>query len=186
MLLYSNNKRLSQHCVSTLTSRNTNVTLFVVFSSLNTVFRPFSDILTCKYMNQAYPVSVYTLNRRSTSYCFFSNVKNVLLTIHAVLCLSKHHPYLFSNFQTSKYVRRYLVSCRVYLSCCAFVFKNINRTSSVASKLSNIWGRRTLIHAFLLPKWSCLHGLLDIKLQKHHSYLECSFLTTVDFIYCLF
>ena len=44
----------------------------------------------------------------------------------------------------------------------------------------------TLIHAFLLLKTSCVHGLLDCNLQKHHSYLAFSFLTTVDFIYCLF
>ena len=32
----------------------------------------------------------------------------------------------------------------------------------------------------------CVHGFLHLKLEKHHSYLPLTFLTTVDYIYYLF
>ena len=83
--------------------------LFVVFSSLIKFFVIFSFILTCKYINHDYPVPVYTLNTLTTPYYFFLTAENVPLTFLVVLWLSKHQPYLCSNFEISKYVQTYLV-----------------------------------------------------------------------------
>ena len=84
--------------------------------SLNTFFLPFCVILTCKYIKHTYPVGNYTLNARSTPDCLFLTTKNVPLTFHAVVWSSKHQADLCPNFQTSKYVKR-------YLACCLFVCK---------------------------------------------------------------
>ena len=45
--------------------------------------------------------------------------------------------------------------------------------------------KRSLIHAFLPLKTSCVNGLLHFNLEKHHSYLAFSFFTNFDVIYCL-
>ena len=76
--------------VSTLTSTNLSCWFFVVSSSLNTFFVPFSGILTCTYINQTSGVSVSTLNTRSRRYYLFTTAENVSLTIHAMVWLSKH------------------------------------------------------------------------------------------------
>ena len=86
-------------------------TLFVLSLSLNTFFVPVSCFSTCKYINHSYPVAVYTLNTRSTPYCFFLMAKKLPFTFGAVVWHSKHQAYLCCNFQTSKYVRRSLVCC---------------------------------------------------------------------------
>ena len=106
LFIYSVQKRHCSLSVSTLASRNISNTLFVVSFSLNTSFLPFSGILTFKYIKHTYPVAVYTLNTRSTTYCLFSTAEKVPVTFHAVLSPSKLQTYLCSNIQTSKYVKR--------------------------------------------------------------------------------
>ena len=119
-------------------------TFFVVCLSLNTFFVPFSGVLTCKYIKHTYPVAVYILNTWSTPYCLFLTTKNALLTFHAVVSSSKHQPYLFSNWQISKYVRRYLVcsfstwSQVLSTVCDILTYNGISRTNLVA-----FWRRKT-------------------------------------------
>ena len=102
-------KRHYYMCVITITSKNIGGTLFVAFYFVNRFFVLFSLILTCKSINDTYPVAVYTLNTPSTTYFFFSlTAENVPFTFGVVLRPSKYQPYLCSNFETSNYVRRTL------------------------------------------------------------------------------
>ena len=130
----------TQHCylsLSTLTSKNISGTLFIVCLSLNMLFLPFSCILTSKCINHTYPVALYTLNTPSTPYCLFLTDKNVPFNFEHVLGPSKRRSYLCSYFQTSKYVRRYLV-------CCLFASKYV--TSAVFCTLScNCMSRTYLV-----------------------------------------
>ena len=93
--------------VSTLASKNISGTLFVVCLSLNTFFLPFYCILASKTINKSYPAVVYTLNTSMTPYIF----ENEMFTVHPVVCFSKHQSYLYSFFDTSKYVMQYVLFC---------------------------------------------------------------------------
>ena len=86
-------------------------TLFVVGLPLNAFFLFISGILTSKYINYTYLVAVQTVNRPSTPYCLFLTAENVPLSFGFVLWLWKNHAHLFSNFETSKYLRWRLVCC---------------------------------------------------------------------------
>ena len=85
--------------------------LFVAYFLLNTLFLLFCGILTCNCIRCAYLVALYTVNRPSTRYCWFLTAKNVASIFDAMISTSKHQPYHFSIFQTSKYLRRHLVCC---------------------------------------------------------------------------
>ena len=96
------------------TSKSLNIlhdALFVVFFCLNELFLLFCAFLTCNCIRYAYLVANYTVNTQSTRYCLFLTVENVPLTFGFVLWLWKNHAHLFSNFETSKYLRWRLVSC---------------------------------------------------------------------------
>ena len=56
-----------------LTSKNINGTFFVFCLSLDIFFVPFCGIWTSKYIKHTYPVTVSTLNTRSTPYLFVYN-----------------------------------------------------------------------------------------------------------------
>ena len=75
----------------------------------------FLHFLSCRYINHTYPVAVYTLNTRRAPYCFFLSAQNVPFIFDVMVWTSKHQSYLFSIFEISKYVRRYLV-CRLFAS----------------------------------------------------------------------
>ena len=79
--VYSIHKRHCYFSVSTLTSKNISSTLFNVCLSLNIFFLPISGILTCKGISHTYPVAVYTLNTRSTSFFFLNNHKKRSISI---------------------------------------------------------------------------------------------------------
>ena len=98
--------------------------LFVVCFLLNTLFLLFCGILTCNCISCAYLVAVYTVNTPSTPYCLFLTAENVPLTFGVVLRSWKHQLYLCSYFQSSKYVRRYLVCC---FSACKYVISAVMR-----------------------------------------------------------
>ena len=98
--------------------------LFVVRLLVNTLFLLFSGILSSICIRRTYLVAVYTLKTRSTPYCLFLRVENVTVTFGVVLWLSKHQPYLCSNFETSKYVRLSLVCC---LFACRYVISAVFR-----------------------------------------------------------
>ena len=89
--------------------------LFVVYFVLNTLFLLFRGILTCNCISCAYLVGVYTASTPRTPYCLFSTTENVPLTFGVILWSWKHQPYLCYYFQSSKYIRLYLVCC---FSCC--------------------------------------------------------------------
>ena len=95
-----------------LTSKEISSTLLAVSFSLNispsTVFCHFNSqnsstvcsfLQFTPYIHQAHLISLFITTR------------NVTCTFHAVLWPSKHQSYLFSFFQTSIYVRRYLLCC---------------------------------------------------------------------------
>ena len=84
---------------------------FVVCFLPNTLFPFFCGILTCTCISCAYLVAGYTVNTPNTPYCLFSTAENVPLTFGVVLRSWKHKPYLCFYFQSSKYVKRYLVCC---------------------------------------------------------------------------
>ena len=111
LLICGEHKRHYYMCVSTITSKNTTGTLFVVCLSLNMFFVPFCCILSSKYINHTYPVAECTLNTRRTTYSLFLTAENVPFIFDAMVWFSKHQPYLLSIFETSKHVRRYLVCC---------------------------------------------------------------------------
>ena len=100
---------------------------FVICSPLNAFFLLISRFLTSKYINYTYPVPVQTVNKPSTPYCLFLTVENVPLTFGFVLWLWKNHTHLFSNFETSKYLRwrvvcclfpsKYVISALLWLTC---------------------------------------------------------------------
>ena len=144
LFIYSVQKRHCYLSVRILASKKLTGTFFVVCLSLNTFFVPFSGVLTCKYIKHTYPVAVYILNTWSTPYCLFLTTKNALLTFHAVVSSSKHQPYLFSNLQISKYVRRYLVCSfstwsQVLSTVCGILtYNGISCTNLVA-----FWPRKT-------------------------------------------
>ena len=98
--------------------------LFVVYLVPNTLFLLFCGILTCNCISCAYLVAVYTVNTPSTAYCLFLTAENVPLTFGVVLRSWKHQPYLCSYFQSSKYVRRYLVCC---LYACKYAISAVLR-----------------------------------------------------------
>ena len=85
--------------------------LFVVYFLVNTLFLLFCGILTCNCISWTYVVAVYTINTPTTPYCLFLAAENVPLTFGFVLWLWKNHVHLFSNFETSKYLRWRLVCC---------------------------------------------------------------------------
>ena len=86
-------------------------TWFVVCLPLDTFLVLISGISTSKYINYTYLVAVSTVNRPNTPYCLFLTAENVPLTFGFVLWLWKNHAHLFSNFETSKYLRWRLVCC---------------------------------------------------------------------------
>ena len=61
-MLTKSKKRSCYPSIKTLAFKNFSDRLFVVCFSLNMLFLPFSRILTCKSINNSYPVPVYTLN----------------------------------------------------------------------------------------------------------------------------
>ena len=85
--------------------------LFVVCFLLNTLFLLFCGILTCNCISCAYPVAVSTLNTLRRPYCLFLRAENVPLTFGFVFWLWKNHVKVFSNFETSKYLRWGLACC---------------------------------------------------------------------------
>ena len=96
--------------------------LFVLCFVLNTLFLLFCCILTCNWIGCAYLVAVYTVNTPSTPYCLFFVAENVPLTFALVLPSSKLQPYLCFFFQSTKYVRRYLVCC---LYACKYIISAV-------------------------------------------------------------
>ena len=84
---------------------------FVVYFLLNTLFLLFCCILTCSCISCGCLVAVFTVNTKSTAYCLFLTAENVPLTFGFVLWLWENHAHLFSNFETSKYLRWRLVCC---------------------------------------------------------------------------
>ena len=98
-------------------------TWFVVCLPLNAFFLLISGISKRKYINYTYLVAVSSVNRPSTRYCLFLTAENVPLTLGFVLWLWENHAHLFSNFETSKYLRyrlvrylfpsKYLIFCRL-------------------------------------------------------------------------
>ena len=94
-------------------------TLFVVCLFVIMLFVLFWGILTLNYISCKCLVAVYTVNTPSTPYCWFLTAENVLSIFDAMIWTSKHQPYHFCIFQTSKYVRRDLV-CSLFTSKCVF------------------------------------------------------------------
>ena len=86
-------------------------TLFLVYFRLNTLFLQFCAFLTSNCISCAYLIAVFTVNTPSTPYCLFLTNENVPLTYGFVLWLWKNHAHLFSNMETSNYLRSRLVSC---------------------------------------------------------------------------
>ena len=116
------------------TSKSRNIldgALFVVCFLLNTSFLDFCDFLTCNCLSCAYLVAVYTVNTPSKPYCLFLTAENVPLTFGVVLRSWKHQPYLCSYFQSSKYVKQYLVSC---FSSCKYVISAVMLTLNCISR----------------------------------------------------
>ena len=95
--------------------------LFVVRLLVNMLFLQFSGILTCNYISCTYLVAVYILNTPSTPCCLFLTTENVPFTFDAMIWTSKQKPFHFYVFQTSKYVRRYLVCC-LFAFVCLFAY----------------------------------------------------------------
>ena len=85
--------------------------LFVVCFRLNTLFLLLCAFLTCNCISCGHPLAVYTVNRPSTPYCLFLTAENVPLTFGFVLWVWQNNAHLFSNMETSKYLRLWLVSC---------------------------------------------------------------------------
>ena len=92
--------------------------LFVVCFCLNTLFLLFWAFLTCNCSICAYIVAVFTVNTPSRPYCLFFTTENVPLTFGFVLWLLKNDAHLFSNLETSKYLRQHFL-------CCLFPFKYV-------------------------------------------------------------
>ena len=111
LFIYGVHKRHYYICVSTWRSENIGGTLFVVCLFVILFFVPFSYILTCKYINHTYPFPVYIRNTPSTPYCMYWTAENFPLTFGDAPWLWKHQSYICSDFETSKYVWRYLVYC---------------------------------------------------------------------------
>ena len=82
-----------------------------LFACTYTLVLVFWGILTCNCISRTYLVAVYTLNTPSTPCCLFLTTENVPFIFDAMIWTSKHQPYDFYIFQTSEYVRRYLVCC---------------------------------------------------------------------------
>ena len=95
--------------------------LFVVSFVLNTLFLVFCGILTCNCITCAYLVAVYTVNTRSTRYCWLLMDENVPSIFDAMISTSQHKPYHFSTLETSKSFTRHLVCC-LFVSKCVFSF----------------------------------------------------------------
>ena len=93
-------------------------TWFVVCLPLNAFFLLISGISKRKYINYTYLVAVSSVNRASTRYCLFLTAENVVLSFGFVLWLWKNHAHLFTNFETSKYLRW-------RLGCCLFPSKYV-------------------------------------------------------------
>ena len=104
----------------------------------------------------------------------FITAKNVTFIFHAVLLMlyfscmsffmpSKHQSYLFSHFETSKYVRWYLV-------CSFFTCKYVI----------------SAVFCSLTCNWSPSPMLLHFNLDKHDSHFAFIFLTTGYLFYSLF
>ena len=103
--------------------------LFLVCFLLNTLFLLFCGFLTCNCISCAYLVAVQTINTQSTPYCLFLTAENVTLTFGFVFWLWKKHAHLFSNFETSKYLRWrlfivYFVLNTLFLLFCGFLSCN--------------------------------------------------------------
>ena len=105
--------------------------LFLVCFVLNTLFLLFYGFLICNWIGCASLVAVHTVNTPRTPYSLFLTAENFPLSFDFVLWLSKNHAHLFSNFETSKYLRWRLV-------CCLF------RSKYVISALS--WHFNLLLH----------------------------------------
>ena len=102
-----------------LKSKHISGTWFVVCLSLNIRLPPFSDILTWKCIKHTYLVAVYILNTGNTPYFFVYKCEKRNLCLPCFFSIAKHQSYVFSYFETSKYVNRYLV-CSLFLSKCVF------------------------------------------------------------------
>ena len=96
-------------------------TLLVVFLLLNMLYRLFRGILTLNWISRKYLHAVYTVNTPREPCSLFLTAENLPSIFDAMIWTSKHQPYHFSIFQTSKYVRRHLVCC-LFASKCVFSF----------------------------------------------------------------
>ena len=109
------------------TSKRLNIldgALLVFYFVLNTLFLLFCGILTGNCISCAYLVAVYTVNTLSTPYCLFLTAENVPLTFGVVLRSWKQLLYPCSYFQSSKYVKRYLVCS---FSSCKYAISAVSR-----------------------------------------------------------
>ena len=97
-------------------------TLLFVSLLINRLLLLFSGILTCNIIRRNYLVAVHTLNTPSTPCCLFLTTENVPFTFDAIIWTSKHKAFHFYIFQTSEYVRRYLLCC---LFACKYVISSV-------------------------------------------------------------
>ena len=96
-------------------------TLFVVLLLVNMLFLLFWRILTLNCISRKYLVAVYTVNTPREPCSLFLTAENVPSIFVAMIWTSKHQPYHFFIFYTSKYVRRHLICC-LFTSKCVFSF----------------------------------------------------------------
>ena len=99
-------------------------TLFVNCWPLNTLFLLFSGVLNFNCIWRIYLFALYTLNTPSTPCCLSVITENVPFIYDAMIWTLKHQLYHFSFFETSKYVRRYLVCC---FFLCKYVISSVFR-----------------------------------------------------------
>ena len=145
-------------------------------------------------MNHSYLVPIYTQN---TYFFAYNGLKELSFTFNTVVWLSKHHSYLLSYFETSKYITQYLawcfftskyiipaVSCNLpyllfdivqkrnsYLSIPTLTSKNISSTLFVV---------RFCLNMFALPicgifTWKCINHsyLVLVHTANKQGYLVC-------------
>ena len=118
------------NCTFVPTSKALNMldgTLFVVFMLVNMLFLLFWGSLTLNCISRIYLVAVYTRNTPRQPCSLFLTAENVPSIFDAMIWTSKHQPYHFSIFETSKYVRRHLVCCLFATKCVfSFDFRHFN------------------------------------------------------------
>ena len=114
---------------------NSDRTFVPTFKALNmldgilfVVFLVFRDILTVNWISRKYLDAVYTVDTGREPCSLFLTAENVPSIFDAMIWTSKHQPYHFSIFQTSKYVRRHLVCCLFAYKCVfSFDFRYFNK-----------------------------------------------------------